>query len=34
MDGMEFFDFTGANDEEKAQALDIITHQSDEVEVS
>ncbi|KAI2797614.1 Ubiquitin carboxyl-terminal hydrolase 10 [Blomia tropicalis] len=32
MDGMEFFDFTGANDEEKAQALDIITHQSDEVE--
>lgn len=33
--GMEFFDFTGTNDEEKAQAWDVISNrQSTGVEVS
>lgn len=32
---MEFFDFTGTNDEEKAQAWDVISNrQSTGVEVS
>ena len=31
---MEFFDFTGTNEEEKAQVLDIIANPSEAVEVS
>lgn len=31
---MEFFDLEGTNDEEKAQALDILTNETAGVEVS